>query len=94
MLSTQSDDPNSAPKPNSEGLVKETAREIGKGLVGEIKNILMWGLGGAILGALVLGGFGFAKFGQTGLGIGAVAGGVIGAVLGAGVYIKGSSLLG
>lgn len=49
-----------------------------EGLVEEAGRWLKWAFGGALLGALVLGGLGLYWFGLTGLGIGAAAGAVLG----------------
>ena len=69
------------------GLVKETARDIGKDLVGGTKTTLKWALGGAIVGALVVGGVGLWLLGMKGLGIGVLIGAGIGAIVGGGVYL-------
>ena len=56
------------------------AKEVGKGLLHEGKNTVKWGLGGALLGAAVLGGAGWFKFGfklgLIGAGVGAIVGGI------------------
>lgn len=75
------------PNPKPEGFVKEVARDVGKEFVSETKETLKWALGGAIVGALILGGVGAKYFGLPGLGWGALAGSVVGAVAGALLYI-------
>jgi hypothetical protein len=60
----------------SQGFVKEVA----KGLVKEVGVTLKWGLWGALLGAIALGGIGFWKFGFTGLWVGALAGALVGGI--------------
>ena len=53
-------------------------REVGRSVVDEAKSSLKWTLGGAVTGAVILGGVGAYYFGWSGLGIGLVAGAVIG----------------
>ena len=78
---------NDRDKAPSRGLVKETARDIGKDFVGGTKTTLKWALGGAIVGALVVGGVGFWLLGMKGLGIGVLIGAVLGAIVGGGAYL-------
>ena len=79
--------PKSPKDSKSEGFAQDTAREVGKDLVSGTKKILKWALGGAIVGALVVGGVGFWLLGMKGLGIGVLIGAVIGAIVGGGVYL-------
>jgi len=72
----------------SEGFVKETAREVGKELISQSKLTLKWALGGAVVGALALGGVGFWFLGMSGLGVGALIGGVLGGFLGGWLYMQ------
>ncbi|MGB0413109.1 MAG: hypothetical protein ACPGJU_01570 [Coraliomargarita sp.] len=58
--------------------IKEVGREVGKDLVRETGTAIKWAVGGALIGAVVLGGLGFWKFGVTGLAIRAIVGGVVG----------------
>jgi hypothetical protein len=57
-------------------------------LVHETGTTIKWAVGGALIGAVVLGGLGFWKFGVTGLAIGAIAGGVVGGVIGGWFYFS------
>ena len=75
-------------KTPSESLTKEVGRGVVKGLLQEAKATLKWGVGGAMFGAAVLGGLGFWKFGTLGLGVGALAGAVLGGVGGIWVYLS------
>lgn len=75
------------PDPKPEGFVKEVARDVGKEFVSETKVTLKWALGGAIVGALILGGVGAKYLGLAGLGWGALAGAVVGSIAGALIYI-------
>ena len=75
-------------KPDSESFIKELGRGVGKGLLRETGATIKWAVGGAVLGALVAGGFGLWKFGITGMGIGAIAGAVIGGAAGGWAYIS------
>ncbi len=59
-------------KSGTEGFIKEVGRDVGKDLLRETGTTIKWALGGAFLGAVVLGGLGFWKFGVTGLAIGAI----------------------
>ena len=53
-------------------------REIGRSLLDDAKSSLLWTLGGAVTGALIVGSLGAYYFGWSGLGIGLMAGAVIG----------------
>jgi hypothetical protein len=67
------------------------AKEVGKGLIHEVKNTVKWGLGGDLFGAVVLGGAGWFKFGfKLGL-IGAGIGVMVGGIGTAWMYISASS---
>ena len=79
-------------KPGTENFIKELSRDVGKDLLRETGTTIKWVLGGALLGAVVLGGLGFWTFGVTGLAIGAIVGAVVGGVIGGWVYYSGSSL--
>ena len=70
------------------GFIKEIGREAGTDLVHETGTTIKWAMGGALIGAVVLGGLGFWKFGVTGLAIGAIAGGVVGGVIGGWFYFS------
>ena len=81
--------PRGAPEsPASEGFIKELGRDVGKGLLQEAGTTIKWAVGGAIFGAIVVGGLGLWKFGVTGLGIRAVAGAVIGGAIGGWTYFS------
>ena len=56
------------------------AREVGKGLIEGGKSTLRWAGGGAVFGALALGGAGLWFFGVNGLLYGAAIGAVVGAL--------------
>ena len=60
------------------GFIKEIGRDVGTDLLHETGTTIKWAVGGALIGAVVLGGLGFWKFGVTGLTIGAIGGGVVG----------------
>ena len=60
--------------------------EIGKALGREFRTTVLWGLAGAILGAIFLGIFGANYFGLYGLAIGSAIGGVLGGTITAGIY--------
>jgi hypothetical protein len=77
-----------AKKPKDESFIKELGKDVGKGLLQETGSTLKWAAGGAVLGALVLGGLGLWKFGLIGLGIGAAAGAILGAVAGGWFYLS------
>lgn len=70
------------------GFIKELGRDVGKDLLRETVTTLKWAMGGAIVGAVALGGIGFWKFGTTGLAIGAVAGAVVGGAAGFWLYFS------
>ena len=53
-------------------------REMGRSLLDDAKSSLRWTLGGAVTGALIVGGLGAYYLGWSGFGIGLVAGAVIG----------------
>lgn len=57
------------------------AREVGKGLIEDARSTLRWVGGGALVGALGLGGAGFWFFGTDGLLYGAAIGAVAGALV-------------
>ena len=67
-------------KSGTTGFIKEIGRGVGTDLLHETGATIKWAVGGALIGAAVLGGLGFWKFGVTGLAIGAIAGGVVGGV--------------
>ena len=67
-------------QPSGDSGVGDIGRAVGRGLVEEGRNWLRWAGGGALVGAVFLGGAGGYYFGLNGLGIGALAGAVIGAV--------------
>ncbi len=69
------------------GFVEEIARDLGKDLASGTKTTLKWALGGAIVGALAVGGAGFWLLGIKVLGISALIGAVIGAIAGGGMYL-------
>ena len=47
-------------------------------MIEDAKSTLLWTLGGAVTGALILGGLGAFYFGWSGFGIGLLAGAVVG----------------
>ena len=59
---------------------KTFAKEVLSGLKEEARTSLRWAIGGAIVGAVVLGGIGLIIFGLKGLLIGAGLGAVVGGV--------------
>lgn len=54
---------------------------IGRSIAEGARNSLRWAAVGAIIGALLLGGLGGYYFGWSGLGVGLLAGAVIGALV-------------
>jgi hypothetical protein len=75
---------------------KSFGKEVGKGLLKEAKMeakiTMKWGLGGALVGAVVLGGVGWFKFGTTiGL-IGAGAGALLGGAFAVWFYLSATTL--
>ena len=80
--------PGSREDMRAEGFVKETAREVGKELFNQSKLTLKWALGGAVVGALALGGVGFWFLGLSGLGVGALIGAVLGGFVGGWLYLQ------
>ena len=75
-------------KSGTMGFIKEIGRDVGTDLLHETATTIKWAMGGALIGAVVLGGIGFWKFGVTGLAIGAIAGGVVGGVIGGWFYFS------
>ena len=75
-------------KSGTTGFIKEIGRDVGTDLLHETGATIKWAIGGALIGATVLGGLGFWKFGVTGLAIGAIAGGVVGGVVGGWFYFS------
>ena len=75
-------------KSGTMGFIKEIGREAGTDLVHETGTTIKWAMGGALIGAVVLGGLGFWKFGVTGLTIGAIGGGIVGGVIGGWFYFS------
>lgn len=75
-------------KSGTTGFIKEIGRDVGTDLLHETGTTIKWAVGGALIGAAVLGGLGFWKFGVTGLAIGAIAGGVVGGVVGGWFYFS------
>lgn len=75
-------------KPKEESFIKELGKDVGKGLLQETGTTIKWAAGGALLGALVLGGLGLWKFGTVGLGVGAIAGAVLGGIAGGWLYFS------
>ena len=75
-------------KSGAVGFIKEIGQEVGQDLVQETGTTIKWAVGGALIGAVVLGGLGFWKLGVTGLAIGAIAGGVVGGVVGGWFYFS------
>ena len=63
-------------RPHDESL----AKEIRDGLAEEAKSWVRWAIAGAIVGAVLLGGIGAYFAGLKGLGIGALAGAVLGGI--------------
>jgi len=74
-------------KDQSPGFMEEMARDVGKDLASETKTTLKWALGGAIVGALIIGGIGFWLLGMKVLGVSALIGAVIGAIAGGWIYL-------
>jgi hypothetical protein len=74
--------------PKSKGFIREVGREVGKDLLRETGTTIKWAFGGAVVGAIFVGGLGFWKFGVTGLWIGAVAGALIGGAIGGWLYFS------
>jgi len=72
----------------TEGFIKEVGRDVGKHLLRETGTTIKWAVSGALIGAVVLGGLGFWKFGVTGLAIGAIVGAVVGGVVGGWIYFS------
>jgi len=74
--------------PESKGFVREVGRDVGKHLLRETGTTIKWAFGGAVVGAIIVGGVGFWKFGVTGLWIGAVAGALLGGAMGGWAYFS------
>lgn len=73
-------------------MVQETAREVGRGLLREGKTTLTWGVLGAIVGAVVVGGAAAFKFGpRLGL-IGGAVGLVVGGIGAAALYVSATTI--
>ena len=68
--------------------IKEIGQDVGTDLLHETGTTIKWAVGGALIGAAVLGGIVFWKFGVTGLAFGAIAGGVVGGVVGGWFYFS------
>ena len=84
-------DPDDTKKPKSEGdesFAKELARDVTKGLLEESRTTIKWGLWGALIGGLTLGGIGLAKFPLEIAGIAALIGAVLGGLFAAFFYLK------
>lgn len=75
-------------KPGTEGFIKEVGRGVGQNLLRETGTTIKWAVCGAVVGAVVLGGLGFWKFGAVGLGVGAIIGAVVGGATGGWVYLS------
>lgn len=75
-------------QPAKHGFIKELGRDVGKDLLRETGTTMKWTLGGALVGAVALGGIGFWKFGIAGLAIGAVAGAAVGGGIGFWLYFS------
>ena len=75
-------------KSGTTGFIKEIGQDVGTDLLHETGATIKWAVGGTLIGAAVLGGLGFWKFGVTGLAIGAIAGGVVGGVVGGWFYFS------
>ena len=75
-------------KSETTGFIKEIGQDAGTDLLHETGTTIKWAVGGALIGAAVLGGLGFWKFGVIGLAIGAIAGGVVGGVVGGWFYFS------
>lgn len=69
-------------EPPSRGILAE----IGRSFVQGAKESLFVALVGAVIGAVVLGGFGGKYFGWSGLGVGILAGALVGAMVGWWLY--------
>lgn len=63
-----------------DSVVEAIKEGVTEGVVEAGRSMLSWAVGGAFLGAAVLGGFGLYHLGTIGLAIGAAAGAVIGGV--------------
>lgn len=74
--------------PKSEGFIKEVGRDVGKHLLRETGTTIKWAFSGAVVGAIVVGGIGFWKFGVTGMWIGAVTGALLGGAIGGWAYFS------
>jgi hypothetical protein len=61
---------------------EEFIKDVGKDLLRETGTTIKWAVGGALVGAVVLGGLGLWKFGITSLTIGAVVGAALGGATG------------
>ncbi len=71
---------------------KGFAKEVGEGLVNEGRTWLLWGLVGAILGAVALGITGAVFLGFVGFVLGAVIGAVAGGIGAVVFYMQASTL--
>ena len=71
------------PAGNESGFLNAVGRffvDVGKGLLDDLGLSFRWALWGAMIGAVLLGGTGFWYFGWEGLGLGLLAGAVLGGV--------------
>jgi len=75
-------------QPAKHRFIKELGRDVGKDLLRETGTTIKWTLGGALVGAVALGGIGLWKFGVTGLAIGAVSGAMVGGAVGFWLYFS------
>jgi len=75
-------DNHSAPETREKSETGEIIKDVGKDLLRETATTIKWGIGGALIGAVILGALGFWKFGEVGLVVGAIAGAILGGAAG------------
>lgn len=63
-----------------ESLLREIGTELKEELKDEVSTWFRWALGGAVVGSIILGGFGIYVAGFSGFLVGAVAGALIGGI--------------
>ena len=79
-------DNHSDPETREKSETGEILKDVGKDLLRETGTTIKWGIGGALIGAVILGALGFWKFGEVGLVVGAIAGAVLGGAIGFWAY--------
>lgn len=68
-------------KPEETSLLRAFGRGLGQEVATEARTWLLWAVCGAVVGAVLLGGAGLYLFGLQGLGIGLIAGIILGGIV-------------